>query len=137
MDVADVAKGAVAAAVVLGVLDGLWLGVVAKDWLVQQMGELRRPDIQWVPALAFYVLYSVGISFFAVAPHLETGDWVQAAIVGAVLGLVAYGTYDLTNMATVKNWPTAFSIVDMAWGTILTAASAAGAVLILKTLNWA
>jgi uncharacterized membrane protein len=133
----DVAKGALAAGLVLGVLDALWLGVIARDWLVQQMGELRRADIQWVPALGFYVLFSVGLGFFAVAPALETGDWLKAAMLGGFLGLVAYGTYDLTNLATLKNWPVPMSIVDMVWGAAVSAASAAGGVLILKWTGWA
>jgi uncharacterized membrane protein len=133
----DIAKGALAAGLILGVLDALWLGVVARDWLVQQMGELRRTDIQWVPALAFYLLFSVGIGVFAVAPALPDGDWVKAAMLGGFLGLVAYGTYDLTNWATVKNWPVPMVFVDMVWGTVLTATSAAGAVLALKWFGWA
>jgi len=133
----DVVKGALAAALILGVLDALWLGVIARDWLVQQMGELRRADIQWVPALGFYVLFSLGLGFFAVAPALESGDWLKAALLGGCLGLVAYGTYDLTNLATLKNWPMAMSLVDMVWGTVLSAASAAGAVVLLKWTGWA
>lgn len=133
----EILKGAVAVAVVLGVLDALWLGVIAREWLVQQMGELRRADIQWVPALVFYVLYSVGLSVFTVAPNLATGDWMKAAMLGALFGLVAYGTYDLTNLATVKNWPAPMAMVDMVWGAVLSAASAAGAVLVLKGMNWA
>jgi uncharacterized membrane protein len=132
----DIAKGALAAGLTLGVLDALWLGVIARDWLVQQMGELRRTDIQWVPALAFYILFSIGLSVFAVAPALPTGDWLKAAMLGGFLGLVAYGTYDLTNWATVKNWPVPMVLVDMVWGAVLSAASAAGAVLVLKWFNW-
>lgn len=133
----DIAKGALAAGLILGVLDALWLGVVARDWLVQQMGELRRTDIQWVPALGFYLLFSVGVGVFAVAPALPEGDWLKAAMLGGFLGLVAYGTYDLTNWATVKNWPVPMVFVDMAWGAVLTATSAAGAVLALKWFGWA
>jgi uncharacterized membrane protein len=133
----EIVKGALAAALILGVLDALWLGVIARDWLVQQMGELRRADIQWVPAVAFYVLFSIGLGVFAVAPALETGDWLKAAMLGGFLGLVAYGTYDLTNWATVKNWPVPMVFVDMAWGTFLSAASAAGAVFALKWFGWA
>lgn len=133
----DIAKGALAAGLVLGVLDAVWLGVVAREWLVQQMGELRRADIQWVPALGFYVLFSAALGFFAVAPALESGDWMKAALLGGFLGLVAYGTYDLTNLATLKNWPVAMSVVDMIWGAAVSAVSAAGGVLILKGLGWA
>lgn len=133
----DIAKGALAAGLVLAVLDLLWLGVIAKGWLAGQLGPLMREQIAVVPAILFYLLYVVGLSFFAVAPMLESGDWMKAAMTGAVLGLVAYGTYDLTNLATLKNWPLPMVIVDMVWGTVLSAVSAAAGVLILKGLNWA
>ncbi len=133
----DVVKGAVAAGLVLGVLDALWLGVIARDFIVQQMGELRRADVHWVPALAFYVLFSAALGFFAVAPSLEGGDWVKAALLGGFLGLVAYGTYDLTNLAVMKGFPVALGLVDMMWGAFVSAASAAGAVLMLKGFGWA
>lgn len=133
----DVVKGAAAAAVILAVLDALWLGVIARDWLVQQMGDLRRPDIQWLPAVGFYLLFSAALGVFAVAPALEGGDWVRAALLGGFLGLTAYGTYDLTNLATVKGWPVAMTLVDMVWGAFIGAASAAGAVLALRGFGWA
>jgi uncharacterized membrane protein len=133
----DIAIGALAAGLILGVLDALWLGVIARDWIVRQMGDLRRPDVQWVPALAFYLLYSFALGFFAVAPALDTGDWAEAAILGGILGLVAYGTYDLTNWAVLRNWSVAMSLVDMVWGSILSAVSAGGAVLLLKGVGWA
>ena len=133
----DVVKGALAAGLILGVLDGLWLGVIAREWIFRQLGDLRRTDVQLVPAVAFYLLYSTALGFFAVAPALEGGDWLTAAMLGGFLGLVAYGTYDLTNWATLKNWPVPMSLVDMVWGTFLSAASAAGAVLLLKGMNWA
>ena len=133
----DIAKGALAAGLILGVLDALWLGVIAREWIFQQLGDLRRPDVQLVPAAAFYLLFSLGLGVFAVAPELESGDWLKAAMLGGFLGLVAYGTYDLTNWATLKNWPVPMSLVDMVWGSFLSAASAGGAVLLLKGLNWA
>jgi uncharacterized membrane protein len=133
----DIAKGALAAGLILGVLDALWLGVIARDWLVQQMGELRRPDIQVVPAVVFYVLYAIGLAVFAVAPELESGDWLKAALLGGFLGLLAYGTYDLTNWATLKNWPVPMVFADLAWGTVMSAVSAGGAVFVLKAFNWA
>jgi uncharacterized membrane protein len=133
----DIVKGALAAGLILGVLDGLWLGIIAREWIFQQLGELRRSDVQIVPAVAFYLLYSAGLGFFAVAPALESGDWMKAAMLGGFLGMIAYGTYDLTNWAVIKNWPVAMSLVDIVWGTVLSAASAAGAVLLLKGMNWA
>jgi len=84
----EIAKGALAAGLVLAVLDGLWLGLIARDWIAQQLGALRREDIQWVPAVLFYVLFSVALSVFAVAPGLE-GGWIKAAVLGGFLGLVA------------------------------------------------
>lgn len=133
----DVLKGAVAAGVILAVLDVIWLGVVARGWIAGQLGPLMREQILFVPAVAFYLLYSAGLGFFAVAPSLETGDWMRAAMAGAFLGLVAYGTYDLTNFATLKNWPMPMVIVDMMWGAAVSAASAAGGVAMLKQFGWA
>ncbi len=125
----DMLKGAAAAGVILAVLDVLWIGVVARGWITQQLGPLMREQIQFVPAILFYLLYAAGLGYFAVAPSLETGDWMRAAMSGVFLGLVAYGTYDLTNLATLKNWPLPMVIVDMIWGAGVSAASAAGGVL--------
>lgn len=133
----DVLKGAVAAGVILAVLDLLWLGVIARGWIAGQLGPLMREDILPVPAVLFYLIYAAGLGFFAVAPSLASGDWMRAAMAGAFLGLVAYGTYDLTNLATLKNWPAPMVFVDLAWGAVLSAVSAGGAVLILKKFGWA
>ena len=129
-------KGAMAAGIVLLILDVLWLGVVARGWIAQQLGSLMREKIELVPAVMFYLLYVAGLSFFAVVPALQGGGWTQAALLGAVLGLVAYGTYDLTNWATLKNWPVPMVFVDLAWGAVLSAVSAAGGVLILQQFGW-
>lgn len=129
-------KGAMAAGIVLLILDVLWLGVVARGWIAQQLGSLMREKIELVPAVMFYLLYVAGLSFFAVVPGLQGGGWTQAAFLGAVLGLVAYGTYDLTNWATLKNWPVPMVFVDLAWGAVLSAVSAAGGVLILQQFGW-
>lgn len=129
----DILKHAVAVAIVLGVLDGIWLGFLVRDWLVKQFGGRLREPILWPAAIAFYVLYSIGLAFFAVAPAMAAGGDVMVALgLGAFLGLVAYGTYDLTNLATMKDWPKAVVAVDLVWGTVVSAASAAGAVLLLK-----
>ncbi len=130
-------KGALAAGLILLILDLLWLGVIARGWITQQLGPLMREKIEIAPAVLFYLLYVAGLSLFAVAPALEDGGWVKAAMLGAVLGLVAYGTYDLTNLATLKNWPMLMVIVDMIWGAALSAVSAAGGVMILKGFGWA
>lgn len=133
----DLFKSAVAAGLILAVLDGLWLGVIARGWIVKQLGPLMREKILPVPAVLFYLLYSVGLAFFAVMPSLGDGDWMRALSVGAFFGLVAYGTYDLTNMATIKGWPAPMVVVDMIWGAVLSGVSAAGGVLLLKQFGWA
>lgn len=125
-------KAAAAAGLIILVLDALWLGVIARDWLAGQLGALKREKFLLAPGILFYVLYSVGVAVFAVAPAMEEGGWQKAAMLGAFLGLVAYGTYDLTNLTTLKNWPLPMTIVDMVWGAVMSAAAAAGAVLILK-----
>ena len=133
----DFVKSALAAGVILAVLDLLWLGFIAKGWLAGQLGPLMREDILPVPALLFYLLYAAGLGFFAVTPSLAQGEWMRAAMTGAFFGLVAYGTYDLTNFATLKNWPLPMVIVDLVWGAVLSAVSAAGGVILLKQLGWA
>lgn len=135
--VMDIFKSAAAAGLILAVLDFLWLGVIAKGWLAQQLGPLMREQIMPLPAIAFYLLYAVGLGFFAVLPSLVDGDWMRAFGVGAFFGLVAYGTYDLTNLATLKDWPLPMVIVDLVWGAVLSGVSAAGGVLLLKHFGWA
>jgi len=132
----DILKSAAAAGLILAVLDLLWLGVIAKGWLARQLGPLMREQIMPVPAILFYLLYAAGLGFFAVQPSLVDGDWMRALGVGAFFGLVAYGTYDLTNLATLRNWPLPMVIVDLVWGAVLSGVSAAGGVLLLKQFGW-
>jgi len=129
----EVVKYAVAVAIVLGVLDGIWLGFIVRDWIVKQFGGRLRDPVYWPPAIAFYVIYSTGLGFFAVAPAMAAGgDALMALGLGAFIGLIAYGTYELTNWATQKDWPKAFAIVDLISGPTVSGLSAAGAVLMLK-----
>lgn len=130
-----IVKAAVAAGVIILVLDGLWLGFIARDWLMGQLGSLRREKFVIPAAILFYLLYSVGVAVFAVVPAMQEGGWVRAAMLGAFLGLVAYGTYDLTNLTVLKGWPVAMTVVDMIWGAVMSAVAAAGAVFILKALG--
>ena len=106
------------------VLDLIWLGFVAKEFYRSNLGALLTDEINGAAAIIFYVLYIVGIMVFAVTPAFESGSWRTALIFGALFGLFAYATYDLTNLATLRDWPIAVSAVDMAWGTFLTGASA-------------
>jgi uncharacterized membrane protein len=101
------------------VLDLFWLGIVARDFYRTHIGFLMG-EVQWVPALIFYLLYIGGVLLFAVLPALETHSWTRALWLGAALGFLAYATYDLTNLATLKDWPVIVTVVDLVWGTVLT-----------------
>lgn len=116
-----------AAGATMFALDLLWLGVVAKGLYARQMGDLLRPDIKWVPALLFYLLYVAAVVVFVVLPAAERRSLVRAVGMGAFFGLAAYATYDLTSLALIRNFPLTIVLVDLAWGVVLTTlASLAG-----------
>lgn len=100
--------------------DAFWLTIAARHLYRPQLGTLLRDDFSLAPAVSFYVIYIVGILVFAVAPALDAERWSTALWRGALLGLVAYATYDLTNQATVRNWSSVVTIADLCWGTVLT-----------------
>ena len=106
------------------VVDLLWLGVFAKSFYRTQLGQFMG-DVQWIPALLFYFMYIGGILIFAVIPALDAHSLVRAIVLGGLLGLLAYATYDLTNLATIRDWPLIVTVVDLIWGTILTASISA------------
>jgi uncharacterized membrane protein len=107
------------------VIDLVWIGVVAKRFYERHLGFMLRPDVQWVPAILFYLLFIAGVLVFAVLPGLEKGSLARTVGLGAFLGLVAYATYDLTNLALTKGFPSVVAVVDMLWGTSIAAAIAA------------
>ena len=116
-----------ATGVVFLVLDAIWLTVVGGRLYRPILGDMLAPTVNWPAAVAFYVIYLAGIGFFAVWPAVQEGAWTRAALNGAVLGLVAYATYDLTNQATLRTWSTTITLADIAWGAFVTcAASVAG-----------
>ena len=103
-------------------IDLVWLGLVARTFYQEQLGFLLSPTTNWVAAMIFYLLFIAGILVFVVLPGMEKNS-IKATILRATLfGLVTYATYDLTNLATVKDWPLLVTIVDLAWGTVLTIA---------------
>ena len=105
------------------IIDMLWIGFIAKDFYAKQIGSLLGP-INWSAAIIFYLLYIIAIIVFAVAPALAQKSFITALTLGAFFGFIAYATYDLTNLATLKNWPLTVTLVDMLWGTVLTGAVA-------------
>lgn len=117
----------VAAAAVFGIIDGLWLSLAGPRLYRPILGSILADKVAVAPAAIFYGLYILGIVVLATGPAYREGDWSKAAIAGAILGLVAYGTYDLTNQATLKVWATRLSMADMAYGAVATALAATAA----------
>ena len=103
------------------VIDMIWLGLVAKNFYAQQIGHLMKSEINWPAALLFYLLFIIGLVVFVVMPALKAESWQIAAIYGALFGLISYATYDLTNLATLKDWPVLITVVDLIWGSVLAA----------------
>mgnify|MGYP001811731167 FL=1 len=106
------------------VLDIIWLGFVAKNLYQREIGHLLLEDFNMVAAFAFYLMFIAGVVIFAVAPALQAGSWKTALLLGALFGFFTYATYDLTNLATLKGWSTTMTVVDIAWGAVLTSVSA-------------
>ena len=102
-------------------IDLIWLGFVAKNFYRNQIGFMMKSDINWTAAISFYLLFIVGLVLFVIAPALEKNSWAHALLFGALFGLITYATYDLTNLATLKDWPLLVTIVDLAWGAVLAA----------------
>ncbi|MGC9324155.1 MAG: DUF2177 family protein [Desulfomonilia bacterium] len=116
------------------VIDVIWIGFVARGFYRSNLGHLLRPDVNWGAALIFYLLYIAGILIFATMPALERNSLCRAMVLGGLFGFFAYATYDLTNLATIKDWPVKVVVVDIMWGIVLTAAVASGSFLIGRWL---
>ena len=109
------------ALVVFLAIDMVWLVLVAKKFYQEQIGSLMRPDINWFAAIIFYLLFITGLVIFVISPAIEKHSWIHALLFGALFGLITYATYDLTNLATLKDWPVLVTVVDLIWGTVLSA----------------
>lgn len=112
-------------AIIFLALDACWLTLMANRLYRPALGPLMLDKFSVGPAAVFYLLYVLGIVVFAVIPAMESGRWTSALGLGALLGLVAYATYDLTNQATLKDWPVVVTIADLCWGTFATGVAAA------------
>lgn len=101
-------------------IDMLWLGLIARSFYRKHLGFLMAPTTNWTAAIIFYLLFILGILVFVVVPGLQQEQSLQTVLIRAALyGLITYATYDLTNLATLKDWPVFLTIVDMTWGTVL------------------
>ena len=105
--------------VVFLIIDLVWLGLIAKKFYKKHLGFLMSENVNWTAAIIFYIIFIVGIVLFVVTPALEAKSFSHALVYGALFGFVTYSTYDLTNLATLKNWPVLITIIDLIWGTIL------------------
>lgn len=116
------------------VIDMVWLGVIAKSTYANAMGSLLSPSPNLWAAAAFYLMFPVGLLIFAVLPQADSPVW-KAALMGALFGFFAYSTYDLTNLAVIKDWPLGLTFIDMAWGTLVSGIAATVGKLALDYLN--
>jgi uncharacterized membrane protein len=123
--------GSIAALVALAILDALWLGAMSRDFYKARLGQLLLEQPNWYAAILFYLVHALGIVVFAVP---LAGSWVSAVLFGALFGFCVYGAYDLTNLATLRDWPLTVSLVDLAWGAAVTSAATAAAFLATRAV---
>ncbi|MEK7724030.1 MAG: DUF2177 family protein [Acidobacteriota bacterium] len=102
-------------------IDMIWLGLIARNFYRENLGSLLKDNVNWTAAIVFYLMFIAGMIIFVISPALEKNSWTHALIYGALFGLITYATYDLTNLATLKDWSLTVVIVDMIWGMILSA----------------
>lgn len=125
----------IGAAVIFCLMDFLWLSLLAKNFYQTRIGALMLVEPKFAPAIAFYVLYLLGLFVFAILPGARAQSFLVAMSLGALLGLIAYASYDLTNLATLKGWSLSLSLVDIAWGILVSAVSATTGYLVLHVIN--
>jgi uncharacterized membrane protein len=111
-------------------IDMLWLGWIAKGYYQAELGAMLAPTANLAAAIAFYLIYTAGLMVFVIVPSSEAGGWPQGPWMGALFGFVAYATYDLSNLATLKGWSLNLSLLDMAWGAALTGVTSASTIAI-------
>ncbi len=120
--------------IVFFAIDMLWLGIIAKNIYQKHIGHLLKKNVNWIAAFTFYFLFIAGLVFFVILPALDRDAVTYALLVGGLFGLLTYATYDLTNLATLKDWPITITIIDLIWGTALGAATSTIAFLIVRLI---
>lgn len=131
----EVIRNYLIAFVVFFVIDIAWLGFIAKGFYREQLGFIMAPKTNWPAAVVFYLIFIAGLMFFAINPALAKDSVKHAFLLGALFGFMTYATYDMTNLATLKDWPLVISIIDIIWGTLLNALTAGVSVYIISLLN--
>jgi len=109
-------KTYIIALIVFFAIDLVWLGVIAKNLYSSEIGFIMSDKPNWVVAVIFYMLFIVGLVFFVINPAVEKNSWTYALFAGMLFGFITYATYDLTNLATLKDWPLKVTIIDLIWG---------------------
>lgn len=107
--------------IVFFVIDLFWLGFLAKDLYRAELGNFMAAKTNWPAAIIFYLIFFPGLIYYAVNPALDSGSWLEALKLGALFGFITYLTYDMTNLATLKDWPIKITIIDILWGSSLNA----------------
>jgi uncharacterized membrane protein len=105
--------------IIFSVIDGVWLGLIAKNLYAEHLGFLMKTPPNWIAAVVFYLLFIAGLVYFAILPSQSYKNLFQVFGVGAFFGLVTYATYDLTNLATLKDWPIQITVIDLIWGAFI------------------
>lgn len=118
--------------IVFMLIDLVWLVFIARSLYQKYLGYIMSPTVNWPAAIIFYMLFIAGIVFFVIHPALAKESLQYAVLAGAFFGLVTYATYDLTNLATLKDWPLNITIIDLIWGSTLSASTASATFLIIK-----
>lgn len=105
--------------VVFMLIDLVWLGFIARKLYTKYLGYIMKKDVNWPVAIAFYIIFIIGLLFFVLYPAMGKDSWTYALLVGMLYGFVTYSTYDLTNLSTLKDWPVQITIIDLIWGSTL------------------
>jgi uncharacterized membrane protein len=116
-------------------IDAVWLGLVAPKFYKAQIGHLMAETPNFIAALVFYLLFIVGLVYFVLLPAVEAESLSKAIIAGVLFGFMTYATYDLTNLATLKDWPITVTVVDLVWGSFLSGSISTLSYLIFNLLN--
>ena len=135
MGVVKSISASVSTGVIFFLIDLVWLGIMTPRLYKPQLAAYMADKFNLLPAVIFYILFTVGLMLLVVFPAVERGSLLRAVLLGGLLGLVAYATYDLTNLSSIKNWPLIISVVDIAWGTVLSAISATLGYLIVRAMS--
>jgi len=117
-------------------IDLLWLGIVAKNLYNKHLGFILSSSPNWFAAIIFYLLYIAGVVFFVIDPAIKKGSWKYALFAGIFFGFITYATYDLTNLATLKDWPINITIIDLIWGSTLGGSVSWITYSIITKMNW-